>query len=689
MRVSLKPETTPDVGETAWWRWFAASLAPNPRVLLLVIIGWTTELVLLACVRDSIYSVSRWSGSLAAAFAAWFWVTAGWVMWFCATRLRGSLWRVLWIALLVVTVACYGLSWGVYLRTSRFLDWDAVRFAMGNFHLLWMYVRQTEHGALFISIAAGMATAAAIIGGGPWLARGRWLIGDLTELRISRRVTWYSLGLSSLLLLLAGGLSDNLTKRQRQQDVLRNGLHPVVAMASSWVSSSLEEQVLPCLDPSELRPLTQADAWNRSAHVTNRANVILITVESMRHDVVGLRQRGQEVMPIVNALARDGVQFTRAYSTTTHSDYATTALYSSLFPLRTVRHLYFHADDPWPKMLFYDVLKPAGYATAIISSQNERWGNMINFLNTPRLDFLYDPEHSGAPALRELSFDNLPDAQTMDKAISWIAEQRKQGTPFFLGLNLQDSHFPYKLPPEVPRIFQPATVDFPVGFFEYPIEKVEIMRNAYDNALRECDRQIGRLIEALRASGQLSHTIIVLSGDHGEAFREHTYVTHAREPIEPVIRTACVFYAPGLIAPRVDDYPVALIDVLPTTLGLLGLSPHPNFQGIDVLAANRPPREQRLLFFHVEVPVARTDAVLWGGRWKYSHDRLHGMESLFDVESDPAEDSDLTGRRPKLTQSLRQILQTWRRQQLAYYRFPFYYERYFPPSPPATPAIVQ
>jgi arylsulfatase A-like enzyme len=684
-QVNQQSETIVRDHELAWWRRLAASVSPNPRVLLLIVSGWIAELVLLGCVSDNIYSVSGGARWLAIEFTAWFWVTLGWIVWYIAGRLRRPFVRAVWMALLMAAFALYGLSWGVYLRTSRFLDWDAIRFTAGNLHLLWMYARQAEHGTFLLVMAILAAVAAAVIGGGSWLTRGQWSSGDGAELRFGRRIAWYSLGLGWLLLLWTSPSSRNLSQMGREQDALRNCLHPVATLVSSWISSSLDERILPCIEPSELRPLAQVDGWNHAAHITNRANVILITIESMRHDVVGLRRQGLEVMPVVNALAQGGVQFTHAYSQTTHTDYSTTALYSSLFPLRTRRHLYFHPNDPWPKTLFYDVLKPFGYATAIISSQNEGWGGMDSFLQSPRLDLFYDPSHGGLPAHGELSFDNLPDAQTVDKAIAWVAEQGSRNEPFFLGLNLQTSHFPYKLPPDAPRPFQPSTIDFPVGFFVYPVEKVEVMRNAYYNALRECDRQIGRLVQALRANGQLSHTIIALSGDHGEAFHEQGYVSHAREPIEPVIRTACLVYAPGTVTPRVDDYPVELVDLLPTVLGLLGLPPHPNFQGIDVLAPSRPDPQQRLLFFHVENPVARSDAVLWMGRWKYTHDRQRGRASLFDVQTDPGETNDLSQQRPQMARLLRETLETWRRRQLAYYRFPTYYERYFPPAPPVAP----
>lgn len=75
--MSLKPEAAPRAGDAMWWRWLAASVAPNPRVLLLVTVGWVTELVLLGCVSDNIYYVSRPARWLAVMFAAWFWVYDG------------------------------------------------------------------------------------------------------------------------------------------------------------------------------------------------------------------------------------------------------------------------------------------------------------------------------------------------------------------------------------------------------------------------------------------------------------------------------------------------------------------------------------------------------------------------------------------------------------------------------------
>src|SRR5262249_20568926 len=159
------------------------------------------------------------------------------------------------------------------------------------------------------------------------------------------------------------------------------------------------------------------------------------------------------------------------------------------------------------------------------------------------------------------------------------------------------------------------------SFLDYPSGKTPIVRNAYFNAVHECDRQIGRLVEALDRLGCRDNTILVVYGDNGEAFHENGTVTHAREPVEPALRVACVLNATGRLKPRGEDYPIELIDVAPTILGLMGWPAHPSFQGIDFLSRKRPAAEERLLFFHVENGLARVDAILLGGRWKLHLDR--------------------------------------------------------------------
>lgn len=446
-----------------------------------------------------------------------------------------------------------------------------------------------------------------------------------------------------------------------------------------------------CLKASELHPIFPETRVAPVLTEKEPSSIIFVAVESLRHDVIHLIHQGIEVMPHLNSLARNGLHLTRAYVQSTHSNYSDVCIVSSLYPLRSRRSHFYDQGDPWPKTLIYDLLKPAGYSTAIISSQDEGWAGMYIFLESPNLDLFLDAERRepGSRIARRdgvLRSGSMDDAATTDKAISWITDQVEKGSPFFLAMNIQNSHFPYDISPGAPKPFHPGTIEFETSFFQYPKDKVEVIRNAYYNSLHETDRQIGRLVDALRNLGRLENTILVIYGENGEAFYEKGYVTHAGDMIEPVIHVACVFFAPRYLSSRAEPYPVELIDITPTVLGLMGWATHPNFQGIDFLDPNRPPLDRRLLFIHNETAISLTDAVLLEGLYKYIIDRKIGDEFVYDLEKDPAEEINLFDRSSPLSKLLRETHLKWRKRQLAYYHFPAYYRFYYPPRPPGITA---
>ena len=422
-------------------------------------------------------------------------------------------------------------------------------------------------------------------------------------------------------------------------------------------------------------------AWIPPSAEKARPSILFIAVEALRSDVVGLKHQGREVTPNLNRLAAAGVNWTRSYSQSTHSDYADVCIVSSLYPLRTREHHYYRRRDPWPKTLAFDVFKQAGYRTAIISSQNEAWGCMDQFLETPNLDLFYDAQRSGAETYisskdRQFQYENevgtfsagcLYDPHTMDTAISWMDERFEANEPFFVSMNFQASHFPYELPEGAGQPFQPCELTSDISFLSYPKSKTHIVRNAYYNGLAHCDEQLGRLIESLEASGHLDDTILVVMGENGEAFHESGQVGHAREPVEPAIHVATVMHAPKYFDHKTVDYPIELVDLLPTVLGRLDWGAHPNFQGVDALSQSRPKLDERLLFFHANSPAAHSDAVQWAGRWKYMIDHRTKRGFLRDLETDPGETRDFQKDHPEIAAQLGRVLTEWRSRQLAYY----------------------
>jgi arylsulfatase A-like enzyme len=677
---------------------FAKVVANSPAAVI-VVVGIGLETAFASQRSGHALWSGGWGSLQAAAFLLWFWLTASWFAYYSALAVQGLSSSPLktkrhllpFLALGIATTAsvAYIVSWGVFLQTGRFANWEAIRFTTTNLHMLGDYLRAADSmqfawlGSIVLSLLIGL----------PLLARSLNRVGmpDHSQLR-SRLGVW--LGLLLVISVAQSQVTADMSLPRRVTRVVqfRHCLNPLLTLFCSTTDAWLEEPIPACLDQQQLVPLS-LDSLSVTT-LGKQRSVIVVAVEALRSDVIHQRHQGREITPNINRLARKGLQLSRAYAESTHSDYADVCLVSSLYPLRTRHHHYYRTEDPWPKTLLYDLLKPQGYDTAIISSQNEAWGGMDQFLQTPALDCFYHPQTSSAPTIfsdrdpgfqREMRAGALvagkfPDAHTTDVALKWI--ESRGDRPFFLAMNFQSSHFPYLLPEGRPQPFQPCQLDDDIKFSNYPIEKVPQVRNAYYNALAESDRQIGRLVKRLEELGKLDEVILVVTGENGEAFHENGEIGHACNPVEPVIHVAAVIHAPELISPRVEDYPFEHVDLAPTLCGLLGVEASKNFQGIDILAEDRPPADDRLLFIHVLSPIARADAVLLGGRWKYvvSRDRPQGV--LFDVVADPGERADLSAEEPELAAELAQVLARWRQQQLAYYHYPQYYGRYSPPRPP-------
>ena len=141
------------------------------------------------------------------------------------------------------------------------------------------------------------------------------------------------------------------------------------------------------------------------------------------------------------------------------------------------------------------------------------------------------------------------------RGMEWLEEHG--GQPFFLFLHYYDPHFPYDPPPPYPP--------------------------NYDGELAYVDLWIGKVMEKLHALGLDADTLVVLAGDHGEGLGEHGETEHGFLLYQNTLSVPLIVRPPagGPTGNRVDEN-VSLVDVMPTVLGLLGLSIPRQVQGVDL-----------------------------------------------------------------------------------------------------------
>ena len=657
----MGPQTVATAVACAWWCALAAAslalaaLAPAGFLGAGPLPFWARLTLLcteLAALAAGILLVSALSGVLAR-FRRPVSPAVGWTA------------RALRVALAAAAILAFAASWGSFWYTGHFLDREAVGFVLGDLRTVLGYAAGIN-GALFLAVAA-LALAAGVAGSEAlprWIARCRPLL-----LHRFTRLTTASAAACALVALGGNALRGHDLAERRD---FASG--PSARIVADLLERPGDPPGAAARVPA--RPMTP---YAPDLEAMDRLNVVVILVDSLRPDPLRAFGGGREVMPALDALARESRLFTDCVTTATHTDYAAPSTLSSHYPLRSrTSHLY--PDHPtYPRVFLHDLLKQAGYRTGIFCSQDEGWRRMNRYVDTGSIDrYVHaasDPAFRTGRSRLDHPEGTIDDGVTIGEAMRWIGDA--EGGPFFAFLNLQNAHAPYPVPAGFARPFGPARRDFPISFGWYPPEKTSIVRDLYSDSLAYVDTQLARLFGHLKERGLWERTIVVVTADHGEAFYEHGTVAHGGPLFAEQTRVPLVVRVPGLEA-RADPQPAQILDIPPTVCRALRLPPHPSFQGIDLLADAASGDRSR--FMVVQTPFARQVAVL-RGRHKLIYDFHRKRSALFDLSEDPGERLDRALDLPELRADLESRLGSWYRAQVEYYEDRSRHAAEYPPLP--------
>ncbi len=606
------------------------------------------------------------------------------------------------VALTGIVVGLYSASWLAFASAGRFLDWSGLLFAAVNPVLFLQHVAHIDPYVLAIVpfvLIVGIASFCLWI---PALV-GRVQPPGRRALVLAAVVAAVTcLGLASLgpgkgfpaeAIVVDPDAGFNYTHAQLYERCREERSGPLTHAWDDFASRWLEEGPGLITDDSiaiERRPIVDLDDYAAGVDKgrLRSLNVILLVVESLRPDQLTTLGGSRQVMPAIDSLAARSLAFSDVYTQSSHSNYADICPLSSHYPLRSAGVHVYPRNPSYPRVLVYDILQELGWRTAMISSQNETWGRMIDYLDTGGLDYIFHAETFEGPTYvprHDWGFESfvnagkrsgkIDDRFTIDEAIRWIGDGSDE-QPFFVYLNMQNSHLPYETPADFPRRFGPSTLPFKIRFSGYPRDQADTVKDVYADSLAYIDHQLSRLLGHLEESGLLEETVIVVTSDTGQAFYEHGFVAHGSRMFNEVMRVPLFFHEPGG-APVIDERPAQHIDVPPTLLGILGLPPHPAFQGRDLRNAEGEWR-WRSRYLVAQTPLAHEYAIVRNG-FKLLYDAERDSSLLFNVDEDPGERVDLAATYGGLVEELRSRLDTWRDAQIGYYRDIALHSRYYPP----------
>ncbi|MBI5479070.1 MAG: sulfatase [Deltaproteobacteria bacterium] len=391
---------------------------------------------------------------------------------------------------------------------------------------------------------------------------------------------------------------------------------------------------------------------------TGGLNVVVILVDTLRCEAVGACGGPFGLTPQIDAVARTGVTFRKAFANATWTRPSTVAFLGGNYPSALAATAVNYKQRPEQPPKFYRArpelitrtLRDRGYQVEFI-------GNNFFILGYAAIGL-------------DLGYERVVDIRhsVLDTpAITRAAEQwleRNRTHQFFLMVHYDTAHIPWDPPPEYLARVKPVP-----GRRLLPGEKSYLGEIAYG------DDHVGKVVRALERLGLRERTLVVVLGDHGETMSPaHAYriadinlptlFFHGWTAYDETLQVPLIFSLPGRIpAGRHSDEVVRLMDLAPTVLDLLGEKPaRPMYaRSLTQLLQGQPDPPERPVF--VEGHGVRALRV---GNLKYIKRDFGTMvqrggvtraipEELYDVAADPGETRNLVGSAPAKLKLMREL----------------------------------
>ena len=402
-----------------------------------------------------------------------------------------------------------------------------------------------------------------------------------------------------------------------------------------------------------------------------RPNVVVILADDLGYADTGYQGSPDMVTPHVDSIARSGVRFSAGYVTAPVCAPSRAGFLSGIYQNR-----FGFEDNPGPSRLREDVkigipktvktlperMKAMGYATGMVGKSHTgddpqflpihngfdeffgfnngasnyrsdgKWGTKINQPS--------NPIYRGLEKVEETEY--LTDAFGRE-AVSFI--DRHHAEPFFLYLAFNAIHGP-----------QQAT-DQDLEKFKDVTDKKRQLALAMNYAL---DRNVGRVMEALRKNGIEENTLVIFFSDNGGKQKDNGSLNtplrgEKGQLWEGGIRIPfCLQWPAKVKSGRTLDFPVTGLDLLPTIVTAAGGKAEAGLDGIDLmpLVTGLAEPRNRTLYWRFNRAWAVRDS-----EWKLVNEG--GSPHLFRIADDIGETRDLYAEQPDVVKRLQGDYDTW------------------------------
>jgi len=416
----------------------------------------------------------------------------------------------------------------------------------------------------------------------------------------------------------------------------------------------------------------------RTLASTDRPNLVLVVMDTERSDRTQPYGYGRPTTPHLAELAKRGLTFEQAYSTSSWTWPATASMLTGLAP--TAHGIRVHQNGFLAHELetLGEALQDVGFTTAafvanpLVSETHNYSQGFEHFFGTPKM----------------VKGDGI-----VPQAVQWLEENSDRR--FFLYLHLADPHTPHLPSPEelleftgyqeapfpstalvtqsfiFKRALPPGPDGLPQAERLLREDEAPWYSDVYDAGVHQGDRALGELLAALKRLGHLGDTVIAYTSDHGEELLDHKSLGHGHELWEELVRVPLILAGPGLPQGRRLQVPVSNRHLGPT-LARLGGTELRAPSDAQFLASGRDPAARPIFFETHEGWWKGSTATLYGvrrGKWVL-HWGLDGGQAensaapqggevrLFDLSQDRGQRNNVAGAEAELVEELKTLIST-------------------------------
>jgi arylsulfatase A-like enzyme len=375
-------------------------------------------------------------------------------------------------------------------------------------------------------------------------------------------------------------------------------------------------------------------------------DVFFISVDTLRADHLGCYGYPSDISPHIDALAAQGLVFEDAVCEIPLTSPSFGAMLTSRYP-RSTGTLRNGLAMPQDVPLLAEQFQKAGYQTHCVQSN---WTLKDDLFAIARGFDTYDDDFHHKrwgfikPERR---------AEEVAKRSLKALAHRDPDRPLFMWIHFSDPHAPYRFHRKFAPSGKPRMGETP--------QETTVSR--YDSEVAYADHHLGRVLKEIDRDA-----VVMLVSDHGESLYEHGYLGHGRRIYQPGLHIAFIIRAPN-IEPGRSAAPVRGVDVAPTLLGLAGLNPMPQMEGLDLLNGSVASDRERVVETYggavPDVPVLsdlmasrpamRQGVLLKGWKLILNEDK----PELFYLPDDPKELVDRADAEPVRVQELTALIEAW------------------------------